>query len=65
MAGRLTHVSVQKGVGHNLLAAAEFARLPLTERIELVLQGRAVFLDDEGKTMPAEVAIGQLATIKK
>jgi hypothetical protein len=57
---RLTHVSVKQGAGHNLYTPAEFVKLPVSQRIELVLQHRAVFLDEHGKEMDIQEGVAQL-----
>ena len=57
---RLTHVSVKQGAGHNLYSPAEFAKLPISQRIQLVLEHRAVFLDENGAEMDVEEAVKQL-----
>ena len=64
MARRLTHVSVDKGAGHNLMTPEEFASLPISERITLMMQHKAVFLDEAGQPMPPLDAIEQLPTPK-
>ena len=60
MPRRLVNVSVNQGFGHNLLSPAEFAQLPMGERIQLLMKNKVVFLDEEGQTMPVLDAIDQL-----
>ena len=60
VAGRLTSISVQQGAGHNLMTPAEFVKLPVSQRIQLVMQSKVVFLDEDGKDIPAHEAVAQL-----
>jgi len=60
MAGKLTHVSVKQGAGHNLMTPEEFAKLPVSERITLMMQQKAVFLDETGQIIPPLEAVDQL-----
>ncbi len=60
MAGRLTSVSVKVGAGHNLYTPEEFAKLPVSQRIELVMQNKVIFLDEDGAPIPPLEAIDQL-----
>jgi hypothetical protein len=47
MAAAYDQVSMQMpGGGHNLLTPAEFERIPLSERVHLLLTGKLVFLKD-------------------
>jgi hypothetical protein len=64
VAGRLTNVSVKVGSGFNLMSAQEFARLPVNERIEMVMQHRVEFLDDAGQRMAVTEAIEQLTKLR-
>jgi hypothetical protein len=61
VAGKLTHVSVQMGAGHNLLSVAQFLLIPLGERVELVMTRRVQFLDEHGQPIPAREAMPQLS----
>lgn len=60
MAGKLTSISVKQGAGHNLMSPAEFVRLPVSTRIQLVMEHRATFLDENGQPIPPHEAVAQL-----
>ena len=60
MAGKLTSISVKQGAGHNHMTPAEFVRMPVSQRIQLLMEHKVVFLDDEGKPMEPHEAVGQL-----
>jgi hypothetical protein len=62
--GRLTNVSVKVGSGFNLMSPEQFARLPVNERIDMVMQHRVEFLDDTGQKMAVTDAIDQLTKMK-
>ena len=64
MSGRLTSVSVKVGFGHNFMTPEQFARLPVNERIELVMQQKVEFLDDAGHRMSVTDAIDQIAKLQ-
>ena len=65
MPGRLTSVSVKVGSGFNLMTPEQFARLPVNERIELVMQHKVEFLDDAGQRMSVTDAIEQLTKVPR
>lgn len=50
------HVSLQKAGGWNLITADEFLRIPLGERIDLVMKGKAQFVRD-GQVIGAKEAL--------
>lgn len=60
MAGKLTSISVKQGAGHNLMSPAEFVRLPVSQRIQLLMEHKVVFLDEDGKPIEPHEAVGQL-----
>jgi hypothetical protein len=62
--GRLTSVSIKVGSGFNMITPDQFARLPVNERIELVMQHKVVFLDDAGQHMNVTDAIEQLTKLR-
>jgi hypothetical protein len=62
MAGRLTSISVKQGAGHNLMTPAEFVRLPVSQRIQLLMEHKVTFLDEDGKPIPPHDAVAQLPT---
>jgi len=58
--GKLSHVSIKMGAGHNLHTVEEFLALPLDQRIQLLLQQRVEFLDDHGRPIPVREAMAQI-----
>ena len=60
MAGRLTSISVRQGAGHNLMSPAEFVRLSVSQRIQLVMEQKVDFLDEDGQLIPPHEAVAQL-----
>jgi hypothetical protein len=60
------NVSVQKaGGGHNLVSPQEFLSLPSNERINLIMQGKVSFLDEDGNLLPSMDAIKTLVSDAK
>jgi hypothetical protein len=59
----VTHVSVQKGAGHNLLTVAQFLALPVNERITLVFAKKVVFLDDHGNVVPLADGLAYVSSL--
>ncbi len=57
---RLTSITVREGFGYNYLTPAEFAKLPLSERIQLMMSQRVEFLDENGNSIPSFDAVDQL-----
>ena len=47
-------------MGYNHYTPAEFVKLPVSQRIELVMEHRVEFLDEHGKTIPPFDAVDQL-----
>ena len=64
----ITHVSEQKGSGHNLMTVQQFIALPINQRIELIFAQKVQFLDDHGEVVPLAEAldyVAELASRKK
>lgn len=57
---RLTSISVRGAFGHNHYTPAEFVRLPLAERIQLIIGQRVEFFDEHGNHIPSFDAVDQL-----
>ena len=53
---QVTHISLKVKSGYNLLTKEEWLELPVTERVQLILQGKAQFLDGK-KTVSARSAL--------
>ena len=58
--GRLTSITVRSAFGHNHYTPAEFVKLPLTERLRLMLEQKVEFLDENGNRIPSMEAVDQL-----
>lgn len=53
------HVGIQMaGGGYNLVSREEFLRIPLNERIHLILRGKVQFIRD-GTVIPVMEALGK------
>jgi hypothetical protein len=63
VAGRLTSITVKVGAGYNHMTPMEFARMPVGERIGLVMGQKVEFLDEDGQLIPALDAVGQLPMV--
>ena len=61
----ITHASVKKGAGYNLLTIAEFFAMPLKDRVALIFSQSVEFLDDHGGVIPLADALDQLAELSK
>jgi hypothetical protein len=57
---RLTSITVRGSFGYNYLTPAEFAKMPLSERIQLMMSQRVEFLDENGNSIPSFDAVDQL-----
>ncbi|MGQ0799487.1 MAG: hypothetical protein ACT4NL_05155 [Pseudomarimonas sp.] len=57
---RLTSVTVQGSFGYNYLTPAEFVKLGLSERIQLIMSQKVEFLDENGNSIPSFEAVDQL-----
>jgi hypothetical protein len=56
----IVHVAIQKAGGYNLVPLEEFLRLPLSERLELLLQRKLRFLNEHGTAIPTKAALRAL-----
>jgi hypothetical protein len=57
---RLTSITVKSAFGHNHYTPAEFVKLSLSERIQLMMGQRVEFLDEDGNSIPSLDAVDQL-----
>ena len=57
----ITHVSEQKGSGHNLMTVEQFIALPVNQRIELIFAQKVQFLDDRGEVVPLADGLDYIA----
>jgi len=57
---RLTSISVKETFGHNHYTPAEFIRLSLSDRIQLIVSHRVEFFDENGSPIPPLDAVDQL-----
>lgn len=48
----LAHVSVRMAAGYNILPVEKFLEIPLSDRMELILQRKVGFLDERGQVLP-------------
>jgi hypothetical protein len=56
----IVHVAIQKAGGYNLVPLEEFLRLPLSERLELILRRKLRFLNQNGSAIPTKAALRAL-----
>jgi hypothetical protein len=56
----LTSITVKVGSGHNVFTPLEFAQLPLSERVNLMMKRLVEFLDEHGQPIPPMEAVEQL-----
>ena len=61
MTNQITHVSVKVGSGYNLLSKDKWLEMPVPERVQLILQNKAQFLDGD-EVVPARKALQLLKT---
>jgi hypothetical protein len=55
------NISVQQaGGGHNLISPEEFVNLPSADKINLIMQGKVSFLDEDGNIIPSMDAVKSL-----
>lgn len=55
------NISVQQpGGGHNLISPKDFLGLPSADRINLIMQGKVSFLDEDGNIIPSMDAVKSL-----
>ena len=54
--GSFDHVNIRKGAGWDLLSADHFWKLPLDERVGLIMDKRIEFIRD-GKVIPVTEAL--------
>ena len=47
MAEQVTHVSVKVTSGYNLLTKDEWEKIPVPERVQIILHNKAQFLDKD------------------
>jgi len=57
---RLTSITVRGAFGHNFYTPADFVKLPLAQRIQLMIGQRVEFLDEQGNSIPSLDAVNQL-----
>ena len=59
MEEQVTHVSVKVGSGYNLLSKNEWIKIPVPERVQIILQNKAYFLNGD-KIIPTRQALRML-----
>ena len=57
----VSHVSIKRIAGWNMLTVASFMSLPLDERIKLVLNREVQFLNSEGQVIPPRAGLEALS----
>ena len=57
---RLTSITVKESFGYNHYTPAEFARVPLTDRIQMIVTHRVEFFDENGTPIAPLEAVDQL-----
>ncbi|MFN7970799.1 MAG: hypothetical protein U0166_00355 [Acidobacteriota bacterium] len=65
MAGKLHHLAIKKGAGYNLISIEDFFKLPLSERVSLVVNDQVQFLDDQGNQIPAPDGLRELSATRQ
>lgn len=61
----LAHVSVRMAAGYNVLTVEKFLEIPLSDRMEMILQRKVSFLDETGKTLPTREGLRALKELRR
>jgi hypothetical protein len=61
----VAHVSVRMAAGYNVISVAKFLEIPLSERMELILQRKVAFLDETGMALPTVDGLRALKELRR
>lgn len=61
----LAHVSIKMAVGYNVITVEKFLEIPLSLRMELILQRKVAFLDETGRALPSREGLRALKELRQ